>query len=152
MKMTLEILQQDMIKALKGKDQITKNTIAGLIGVIKKTAIDKNCRDNITEELVDSAILKELKTAKEMIDTCPAHRKDLLEEYKIRYSVIEGYAPKLMSEDEIKQALTAFSQDNDIPLIKSNRAKIMKGFMPLIKGKADGKFANQIITKILEEG
>ena len=150
--MTLEIIQRDMIKMLKEKNQIAKNTLSGLVGAIKKAAIDEGCRNNINENLVNKVILKELKTAKEMIDTCPPDRQELIDEYKMRYSIIEKYAPKLMTEEEIKDALMKFSSDNSILLVKSNRAAIMKGFMPLVKGKADGKFTNQIITKILEEG
>ena len=50
-------------------------------------------------------ILKELKTVKEQIDSCPADRTDLLEEYKYRYDVINEYAPQLLSAEEVEQIL-----------------------------------------------
>ena len=100
--MQFEKLQKDMIAAMKAKDKPRKESISALISAVKKAAIDKGCRDNITEELVDSVILKELKTAKEQIDSCPADRTELKEEYQARYDVISEYAPKLLSADEVK--------------------------------------------------
>ena len=97
--MQLETLQKDMIAAMKARDKARKDSISSLISAVKKVAIDEGCRDDIKEELVDRVILKELKTAKEQIDTCPAERTDLLAEYQARYDVINEYAPSLMSED-----------------------------------------------------
>ena len=104
--MQLETLQKDMIAAMKARDKARKDSISSLISAVKKVAIDEGCRDDIKEELVDRVILKELKTAKEQIDTCPAERTDLLAEYQARYDVINEYAPSLMSEDEVKAFLT----------------------------------------------
>ena len=56
---------------------------------VKKTAIDEGCRDDIKEELVNRVILKEMKTVKEQIDSCPAERTDLLAEYQQRYDMYE---------------------------------------------------------------
>jgi len=59
--MTLETLQAAMIAAMKNKDKARKDTLSSLIGAVKKTAIDKMCKDNITDTLVDEVILKEKK-------------------------------------------------------------------------------------------
>lgn len=56
--MTIEILQKEMIAALKSGNKFRKDTISTLIAQIKRVAIDKGCRDNITEEMVDVELLK----------------------------------------------------------------------------------------------
>ena len=99
--MELEALRSDMIAAMKAKDKARKEAISSLISAAKKIAIDEGCRDDIKPELVDRVILKELKTVKEQIDTCPASREDLKAEYQFRYDVISEYAPKQMSADEV---------------------------------------------------
>ena len=53
--MTFETLQQEMYSAMKSGDKFRKEVISGLIADIKRVAIDKNCRDNITEEVVDKS-------------------------------------------------------------------------------------------------
>ena len=145
--MLFETLQKDMITAMKAKDKQRKEAISSLISSIKKVAIDEGCRDDIKEELVDRVILKELKTAKEQVDTCPADRTDLKEEYTIRYDVIKEYAPAMMSPEEIKVLLVEkFSE----VLATKNKGQIMKAVMGELKGKADGKVINQVVAELCE--
>ena len=143
--MELEVLRKDMVAAMKAKDKTTKDAVSALVSAVKKAAIDEGCRDDIKEELVDRVILKELKTAKEQIDTCPAERTDLLAEYQARYDVINEYAPSLMSEDEVR----AFLTDKCAEVIATkNKGMIMKTVMPQLKGKADGKVINAVVADL----
>lgn len=149
--MTLEILQAEMIAAMKNKNKIKKDTLSSLIGAVKKTAIDKKCKDNITEELVNDVILKELKTVQEMIDTCPKDREQLLTEYTECKTIIQQYAPKLMTNAEIKETITTLLSDAQVEISKENKGQIMKIVMSALKGKADMKLVNQIITELLNK-
>ena len=144
--MTLEVLQKEMIAAMKNKNKIRKDAISSLIGNIKKAAIDEKCQNNITEELVNKIILKEKKTVQEMINTCPVERTDVLDGYRARIIVIDEFAPKMMSEDEIRIAVYNIIAAADIQ--KTNKGAIMKVVMPELKGKADGKLINKIVTEI----
>ncbi len=145
--MQIETLQKDMISAMKAREKNRKDAISSLISAVKKTAIDEGCRDDIKEELVDRVILKELKTVKEQIDSCPADRTDLLEEYKCRYDVINEYAPQLLSAEEVEQILKEKFSD---VLASGNKGQIMKTVMPELKGKADGKVINQVVAKLCQ--
>lgn len=149
--MKLETLQASMIAAMKNKDKERKDTLSSLIGAVKKTAIDKLCKDNITEDLVGEVILKEKKTVQEMIDTCPVERTDLLKQYTERLKVIDEFAPVLMTdEEEIKNAITTLLSDNQIEVMKANKGQIMKTIMPVMKGKADMKIVNKVIEEMLK--
>lgn len=140
--MTLETLQKEMIAAMKAKNKVRKDTISSIVSAVKKAAIDNKCKDNITEELVNTVILKEQKTMQEMIDTCPADRTDLLTEYKEKMTIITEFAPKLLTDpDEIK----TFIEETGIELVKANRGQIMKA----LKGKADMKIANGVVGGML---
>ena len=143
--MELETLRSDIIAAMKAKDKARKEAISSLISAAKKVAIDEGCRDDIKPELVDRVILKELKTVKEQIDTCPADRTDLLEQYKARYDVFNEYAPKLLSEDEVRDILTTKFAD---VIATKNKGQIMKAVMAELKGKADGKVINQVVAEL----
>ncbi|MBO4818997.1 MAG: GatB/YqeY domain-containing protein, partial [Firmicutes bacterium] len=72
--MKFEELQKAMIAAMKDHDAERKDVISLLVANVKKAAIDAGTRDDIPEEMVDAAIMKELKVTKEQIDTCPASR------------------------------------------------------------------------------
>lgn len=147
--MTLEILNREMIAAMKEHNKIRKEVISSLIGAVKKAAIDKKCKDNITEDLVNEVILKEKKTVQEMIDTCPADRVETLEDYKTRMAIIDYFAPQMMSEEEVRKAVYNIIASVDIP--HSGKGYIMKAVMPRLKGKADGKLINKVVSEICEK-
>ena len=141
--LTLEILQAEMITAMKNKDKLRKDTISSLVQAIKKFEIDNKCKDNITNEQLSSVILKEKKMMQEMIDTCPADRTDTLAEFNARMAIINEFAPSLMDNED---AIKTFIQSLGIEPIKSNRGEIMKA----LKGKADMKIANQVVSQMLQ--
>ena len=147
--MTLEMLSKEMITAMKNKDRFRKDAISVLIGAAKRVAIDRGCRDDVPESIVTEVILKEQKTLNEMIDSCPENRPEKLAEYQARAASVAEFAPKMMTEDEIAMELGMYCTLEGLELTKANRAAIMKGFMPTIKGRADGKLANQVITEML---
>ncbi len=143
--MDLATLQKDMIDAMKAKDKPRKEVIATLVSAVKKAGIDAGCRDNIPEDMVNQAILKELKTAKEQYDCCPEDRTELREEYKFIYDVIASYAPQMMSEEEVKALLESKYAE---VIATKNKGMIMKTVMAELKGKADGKVINQVVAEL----
>jgi len=140
--MQMEQLRKDMVTAMKAHDKVRKDAVSSLVSAVMKVAIDDGCRDDIKEDLVDRVILKELKTVKEQIDTCPDERTELKASYQTTYDIIQEYAPILMSEEEVK----AFITNNFAEAVASkNKGMIMKGVMAELKGKADGKIINQVV-------
>ena len=145
--MEMETLQKEMIAAMKARDKVRKDAISGLVSAAKKAAIDEGCRDDIKEELVNRVILKELKTVKEQIDSCPESRQDLKEEYQVRYDIYQEFAPAMMSAEEVEKFITEKFAD---VLTSKNKGMIMKNVMPELKGKADGKVINQVVAKLCQ--
>ena len=143
--MTLEVLYNDMVAAMKARDKARKAVISTLIADVKKAAIDAGTRDGISEALVDQVILKSKKIAKEQLDSCPDERAELKAEYQYNYDVISEYAPKMMSEDEVRHFL---SENFAVVLATKNKGQIMKVVMPALKGKADGKAINIIVAEM----
>ena len=143
--MQFEKLQKDMIDAMKAHDKVRKDTIAALVSGAKKIAIDEGSRDNITEEITDRAVMKELRAAKEQYESCPDSRQDLKAEYKTRFDIISEYAPKMMSEEEIRTVLTTRFAD---VIASKNKGQIMKAVMPQLKGKADGQTISRVVADL----
>ena len=141
--MELKVLQNEMVAALKARNKFRKDVISSLVGAVKKAAIDKNCRDNITEELVNAVLLKEQKIMQEMIDTCPATRPEVLAEYTAKKQIIDEFAPQVITDPAyIKTMVEAIGID----LTKKNRGKIMK---VLKDNLVDMKVANQVVGGML---
>lgn len=146
-KMQFEQLQKDMIAAMKARDKVRKDAISALVSAAKKVAIDEGCREDIPEELVDRVILKEIKSVKEQLDSCPDSRADLKEEYQARFNIFEEYAPKMMSAEEVEK----FISEKFAEIVASkNKGMIMKNVMPELKGKAEGSVINQVVAKLCQ--
>ena len=144
----IDEVRADMVKAMKAKDKDTKETLSMLLAALKNKAIDK--RADLTQEEETQVILKEIKQTKETLDMTPADRTEIIEECNKRLAVLEQYAPKMMDEAEIKEVVASVLAEMglDAPTAK-DKGTIMKNLMPKVKGKADGKLVNEIVSAFM---
>ena len=144
----IEEISQAMVEAMKAKDKDRKDTLSMLLAALKNKAIDK--RADLTEEEETQVVLKEIKQTKESLELTPVDRTDLIEDYKKRLAVLEEFAPKMMDADEIKAIVASVLADLAIeaPTAK-DKGRIMKELMPKVKGKADGKIVNEIVSSFM---
>ena len=144
----IDEVRADMVKAMKAKDKDTKETLSMLLAALKNKAIDK--REDLTPEEETQVILKEIKQTKETLDMTPADRTEIIEECNKRLAVLEQYAPKMMDEAEIKEVVASVLAEMGLaaPTAK-DKGKIMKNLMPKVKGKADGKLVNEIVSAFM---
>ena len=145
--MTYEFLHNAMTSALRNGDRETKNILSGFIAQIQKDAIDKGCRDNITESFVDTELLKIQKSIKEQIDTCPKSRPDLLKKYNYEMKVVNTYAPMTISDpDVIRNKIIKIIGSETLD--KKQRGMIMKE----IKNAGPGIYYDMtVVNKVIEE-
>jgi len=148
--MTLEILQSEMIQAMKNKDKTRKSVLSSLVDAVKKASMTNKGRIEITEQLVDETLLKYKKMVQEMIDTCPIDRAETLEEYKAQMAIVAEFAPTLITDEVEIHKLIIDVVNNEIEFTKSNRGKIMKIIAPVLKGKVDMGVVNKVLGGILQ--
>lgn len=145
----IEFIRGEMMTAMKARDKKRKDVLSMLLTALKNKAIDK--REDLTTEEEDQIILKQIKQTKETLEMTPADRTDIIEECEYTIKVLEEYAPKMMSEDEItaviKEVLSELAIET--PTAK-DKGKIMKELMPRVKGKADGKVVNQVLASMMQ--
>ena len=146
--MQFTTLQKDMMQAMKDHDKTRKDALSALVSATKKLAIDAGCREDIPDEMTDQAILKEIKSVKEQIDTCPDSRAELKAEYTARLKVFEEYAPKMLSAEEVEAILKEKFADI---IATGNKGQIMKTAMGELKGKADGKVINETVARLIAQ-
>lgn len=144
----IEIVRKAMMEAMKAKDAPRKEACSLLLSALKAAAIDK--RADLTEEEENAVILREIKQTKETMESAPAGREDIVQVCQARLAVLADFAPKSMSEEEIRAAIESVvaSLGLETPTIK-NKGLIMKNLMPLLKGKADSGLVNQLVSEVL---
>lgn len=148
--MKLETIQESIKTAMKTHATLEVETLRSVVAAVKKAAIDKRCE--ITEELVDEMLLKEVKIIKEQIDTCPDSRAEMKDEYMHRLMIVESFAPKLVTDEAqiTHMVVTALVSAGIDPATVTNKGQIMKVVMPALKGKVDMKIANQVISNYVK--
>lgn len=137
-------LKKEIMKNIKEKNEISTiitSVLRGVLATAQNIAIE--ARTKITEEIINSALLKEQKTIEEMIRTCPVERIDLRQEYNARLNVINYYVSKIIENPEkTKETLNKV----ELKGTQKKRKAISKS-----KGKVNMKIISQIISKIFKK-
>lgn len=140
-------VQTQMMAALKAGDKPRKDALSLLLAALKNKQIDK--RAPLTEAEEDAVILREIKEAQETIDTTPADRTAVIEECRARIAVYREFAPVQMDEAALRPIITATLLELGITSpTAADKGRIMKALMPKVKGKADGKLVNQLVSEL----
>ena len=144
----IDTIRAEMVTAMKNKDKERKETLSMLLAALKNKAIDK--RADLTDAEEAEVVKKEIKQTKETLELAPADRTDIIQQCKARLAVLSEFAPKEMSEEEIKAVVAEVLAGLGIeqPTGK-DKGKIMKELMPKVKGKADGALVNKIVGELL---
>jgi uncharacterized protein YqeY len=143
----MDEVRTEMVKAMKSGDKKRKDVLSLLLSDLKAKWIDK--RADLTEAEENDIIGKEIKQTKETLETAPKDRTDIIEQSKFALSVLGEFAPKQMSENEIKTAaqnvLNALGIASPTP---KDRGRIMKELMPQVKGRADGAIVSRVVASL----
>lgn len=134
-------LKKEIMKNIKEKSEISTiitSVLRGVLATAQNIAIE--ARTKITEEIINSALLKEQKTIEEMIRTCPAERIDLRQEYNAKLNIINHYVSKIIDKPE-----------KELNKAKLEKATKKKEIMPKLKDKVNMKVVSQIISKIFKK-
>ena len=146
---TYEKLESQMKEAMKKKDSLKLSVLRMAIAAVRNTEIVKKVK-KLDENDVLQVIQRMIKEHRESIDQFErGGRMDLVEKEKLELEVLQGYAPKEMSEEELTSILKAAVLESGFTS-KADAGKVMKVVMEKVKGKADGKIVNKIVLSLLK--
>lgn len=145
----IDVVRKAMMDALKAGDKPRKEALSLLLSALKAKAIDK--RADLTEDEENAVVYREIKEAKETLDTTPADRADIIAECRLRIAVWSEFAPARMDEDAIRAVITETLAELGIaePTAK-DKGRLMKVLMPKLNGKAEGRLVNQLVGEVLK--
>lgn len=142
-----EKLVADMKEAMKAKDKVRLATIRMVRAAQKEAEIDRHCE--LTDEDIVEIIVHQVKLRKDALPEYEkANRTESIQQLHEEIRVLNGYLPKQLSEDEIRNLIR-----DTVKRIGAtgpqDMGKVMKDLMPRVKGKADGKIINQLVKEML---
>ncbi|OME54085.1 hypothetical protein BSK59_16010 [Paenibacillus odorifer] len=147
--MTIKQQLQDAMKsAMKNKAKLSLANIRMIIDRIQKK--EKELLRELSEEEVVQVLQTFKKQVNEEMDAFKSVGNELkVEELNLSRNLVETFLPKQMSEQEINDivitVIEGIYSSGEVP----NKGSVMKQLMPLVKGKADNKLVNQIVTQVL---
>ena len=142
-----EKLNNDLKQAMRGGDTVRRSIIRLVLASIKNAEIAKKA------ELEDSDILgiiaKEARQHQESIDAFKqGNRQDLIAREEAEMAILQEYLPKQMTRDEIiaEARRTIEEVGAQGP---GDKGKVMPKLIAQLKGRADGREINTVVTELL---
>ena len=140
-------LTEDLKQALRNEDKVRRSVIRLVMSAIKNAEISRQA------DLADSDILgiiaKDVKQHRESIDAFKlGNRQDLVAQEEAELSILEEYLPRQMTRDEIiaeaRRVIAEVGAQGP-----GDKGKVMPKLIPQLKGRADGREINEIVTELL---
>ena len=118
--------------------------IAGIHNIVTaKYGVD--WEKKTTDADVLDAVKKQIKTHRESIEAFEkAGRQELVSKEKAQLAILEEFAPKELSDEELKKILEPFAKSGE-----KNFGLLMKTAMAAVKGQADGGKVSAMLKSLV---
>jgi len=142
-------LFEDMKLAMKAGDTVKRDTLRMLMSAIKYAEGAK--LSPLDEGEVLSVISKDVKRHQESIEAFKkGNRQDLVDKESAEMAILQSYLPQQLPRDDIvkmaQEVIAAVGAKG-----MGDKGKVMQQLMPKLKGKADGKEINDVVTQLLSQ-
>lgn len=144
--MLKEKIFEDLKQAMKERNEIKTRVLRLLSSAIKNFEVEK--MSPATDEEIGKLILKEMKKRQESILAYKnANREDLALEEEKELEILKEYAPKMLSEEEIREIVK--KTIDELNATPKDFGKVMKEVMSKLKGRADGSLVSKVVKEQL---
>ncbi len=154
--MLLDTLQRDLNRSLKSKNAVRVATLRLLISAIRNHAINKYgaaAQSKLVDEDVAEVVKKQIKTHRESIASfAQANRADLVDKEKAELAILEEFAPKELSDDDLEKLLAPIAAlgKSHPPDGRQDFGLLMKAAMAAVNGQADGGRVAHMLKSLLQ--
>ena len=136
-----------MKQALRSGDKVKLSTIRLLLSAVKYTEIARQTA--LTDADILGVIAKEVKQRQESILAFKqGNRPDLVAKEEAEMAILVAYLPRQMTRDEIIAEARRVIAEVGAKGI-GDKGKVMPKIIAELKGKADGREINNIVTELL---
>jgi uncharacterized protein len=142
-------ITEDVRQAMKSGDTVKRDTLRMLLSAIKYGEGAKLAP--LDEGEILGVIAKDVKRHQESIDAFKkGNRQDLVDKESAEMAILQSYLPKQLSRDDIVKVVreVMLAVGAKVP---GDKGKVMQQLMPKLKGKADGKEINDVVTQLLNQ-
>ena len=140
-------LADDLKQALKGGDKVRRSVIRLVMSAIKNAEIAR--QSALGDADILGIIAKEARQRRESIEAFKqGNRQDLVAQEEAELAILEGYLPQQMTREEIIQAARRIIEEVGAQG-PGDKGKVMPKLIAQLKGRADGREINAVVTDLL---
>ena len=140
-------LSGDLNQALRGKDRVRRSVIRLVMAAIQNAEIARHATLGDTDIL--GIIAKEVRQRQESIEAFKqGNRQDLVAQEETELAILNEYLPPQMTREEIIQAARKVIEEVGAQG-PGDKGKVMPHLIAQLKGKADGREINAVVTELL---
>lgn len=144
-----EQIDQEIKSAMLAKDNTRLRGLRAIKAAILLAKTEKGPSETLSEETEIRVLQKLAKQRRESAEIYEQQqRNDLYQIEMEELSVIEGFLPKQLSQEEIEQTVTQIIADTGASSMK-DMGKVMAAVNQQLAGKADGKTISAIVKALL---
>lgn len=143
----LQKLKDDLNQSLKKGDKLRVSVLRMVIANVNNAEIDQ--RSPLDDGSILAVIAKQAKQHHESIDAfSKGNRPDLQAKEESELAILQEYLPEQLSRDEIvsvaSQVISEIGASGP-----GDKGKVMAKLMNQLKGKADGREINAVVSELL---
>jgi hypothetical protein len=140
-------LADDLKQALRQGDKVRLSVTRLVIAAINNAEIARQATLNDAD--IYGVIAKEVRQRKESIEAFKlGNRPDLVTQEEAELAILQQYLPQQVTRDEIiAEARRVIGEVGAQGL--SDKGKVMPKLIAQLKGKADGREINEVVTELL---
>ena len=147
-----EKLQNDLIEAMRARDEVRSSTIRMVLTAIKNEEVSGKEARELSDAEVITVLSREAKKRREAAEAFEqAGAKDRADMEKAEGVVIAEYLPVQLSESEIKEMINAAIAETGATG-PQQMGLVMKSIQPKITGRADGGVVSSLVKAALSGG
>ena len=145
--MLRETLDSDLKDAMRNKEALRRTVLRTMLSEIRNAEI--NSQTTLDDEGIISVLTKQVQQRKDSAEAYnAANRQDLVDKETEEINIISVYLPDQLPPEEIEGIIKAAILETGASRL-SDMGKVMGFVMPQVRGRADGKIVNTIVTEIL---
>jgi len=140
-------LTGDLKRAMREGDTVRRSVIRLVLAAIKNTEIARQA--SLEDADILGVISKEARKHHESIEAFKqGNRQDLVAQEEAELAVLNEYLPRQMTREEITTEVRRVIQEVGAEGL-GDKGKVMSKLIAQLKGKADGRGINEVVTELL---
>ncbi|MFC2062781.1 GatB/YqeY domain-containing protein [Chloroflexota bacterium] len=141
-------LTDDVKQAMKSDDKVRRSVLRMLLSAIKNAEIAR--QGELEDADILGVIAKEVRQHHESIEAFKqGNRADLVAQEEVELAILNEYLPQQLTREEVVEAARQVIAEVGAQG-PGDKGKVMSRLIAQLKGKADGREINAVVTELLK--